>query len=69
MELVGAENCVTLCDLGVFADQPAEPISAHNAYTGHFGRWMRMSGGWLLLQCPVWPVDVVVVDVLVENQA
>jgi hypothetical protein len=26
----GAENCVTLCDLGILADQAAEPVPAEN---------------------------------------
>ena len=47
---VGAGNSVTLCDLGVFVDQAAEPVPAQNAHTGHFGRRMRASGGRLLLQ-------------------
>ena len=29
-ERVSAENPVTLCDLGVFADQAAEPVSPYN---------------------------------------
>jgi len=48
--LVGAGNSVTLCDLGVFVDQAADPVPAQNAHTGHFGRRMRASGGRLLLQ-------------------
>jgi hypothetical protein len=47
---VGAGNGVTLCDLGVFVDQAAEPVPAQNARTGRFGRRMRTSGGRLLLQ-------------------
>jgi hypothetical protein len=31
-------------------DQAAEPVPAQNAYTGHFGRRIRTSGGRLLLQ-------------------
>ena len=57
---VGAGNCVTLCDLGVFADQAAEPVPALNAHTGHFRTWMRTTGGRVLLQCPV-TVSVVVI--------
>ena len=47
---VGAGNGVTLCDLGVFVDQAAEPVPAQNARTSRFGRRMRASGGRLLLQ-------------------
>jgi hypothetical protein len=55
---VGAENRVTLRDLGVFVDQAAEPVPAQNAHTGHFRRRMRATGGRVLLQCPVRPVGV-----------
>ena len=47
---VGADNPVTLCDLGIFMDQAAESVPAQNAYTGYFGRRIRTSGGRLLLQ-------------------
>jgi hypothetical protein len=53
---VGAGNCVTSCDLAVFVDQAAEPVPAHNAYSGHFRRPMCTSGGRVLQQRPVWPV-------------
>lgn len=49
-------------------DQAAEPVPAQNAYAGHFDRRIRTSGGRLLLQCPVWPVRVVVVDVLIKDR-
>ena len=32
---VGAGNCGTLCGLGVFVDQAAEPVPALNAHTSH----------------------------------
>ena len=65
---MGAENRVTLCDLGVFVGQAAEPVPEHNAHTGHFRRWMRTPGGRILLQCPVRPVGVVMIDVFAEDQ-
>src|SRR5204862_3635437 len=65
---VGAGNHVTLCDLRVFVDQAAEPVTAQNAHTGHFRRLMRTPGGWVLPQRPVRPVRVVVVGVLAEDQ-
>jgi uncharacterized membrane protein len=34
---VGAENYVTLCDLGVFVDQATEPVSPQDAYSRRFG--------------------------------
>ena len=67
-ELVGAGNCVTLCDLGVFVDQAAEPVAAQDAHSGHFGRRMLTPGGRVLLQGSVRPMDVIVVDVLAEDQ-
>jgi hypothetical protein len=65
---VGAGNCVTLCDLGVFVDQAAEPVPAHNAHSGHFRRPMCTSGGRILQQRPVWPVRVLVIDILAQDQ-
>ena len=59
---------VTLCDLGVFVDQAAEPVPAHNAHTGRFRRPMCTSGGRVLQQRPVWPVRVVVIDILAQDQ-
>jgi hypothetical protein len=50
---VGAENCVTLCDLGVFTDEGADPVPAQNARTGHSGRWMRAPAVRVLPQRPV----------------
>jgi hypothetical protein len=64
---VGAENPVTLCDLGIFPDQAAEPIPPENANVGFQGMWMRPPGGRVLLQCPVGPVRVVI-DVLAQDQ-
>jgi hypothetical protein len=66
--LLGAGNYVTLCDLGVFADQAAEPVPAQNTHSGHFGSRMRALGGPFLLQCPVWPVRVVVIDIFAQDQ-
>ena len=60
--------CHLICDLGIFVDQAAEPVSAHNAYTGHFRRRVRAPCGRVLLQCPMRPVDVVVIGVLAEDQ-
>ena len=47
---VGAENPVTSCSLGIFANQPAEPVPAQNAHTGHFSRRLDAPGGRVLLQ-------------------
>ena len=32
---VGAESCVTQCELGVFAEQAAEPVTSEDAHTHH----------------------------------
>jgi hypothetical protein len=51
----GAENPVTLCDLGILADQAAEPLPAQNPdVRGPSGR-MRTPGRRALVQCPVRP--------------
>ena len=66
--LVGAEYCVTSCDLGVFMDQAAEAVSAQDAQTGHVARWVRAPAGRVLLQRPVRPMDVVVAGVLAQDK-
>ena len=67
-DLVGAENYVPLCDLGVFVDQAAKPVPAQNAHIG-LSRWrMRPPCGRVLLQCPVRPVSVAVIDALAQDQ-
>ena len=38
---VGAENCVTSCDLGIFADQAAEPVPAQYPDAGARSRWIH----------------------------
>ena len=65
---VGAEYCVTSCDLGVFVDEAAEPIPPENAHIRQGCGWIRTSRGWVLVQRPVRPVRVVVIDVLIEDQ-
>jgi len=50
---VGAGNRVTLCDLGVFTDQAAEPVPAQNAHMAQFRRRMYPPGGRVLAQRPV----------------
>src|SRR4029077_19671932 len=65
---VGAGNSVTLCGLGIFVDQAAEPVTAPNAHTGHLRKRRRPPGGRALLQCPVRPMAVVMIYVLAEDQ-
>ena len=47
---VGAGNCVTLCDLGIFVDQAAEPIPPKDPGACAESRWMHAPGGRVLRQ-------------------
>jgi hypothetical protein len=67
-DLVGAENPVTLCDLGILADQAADSVTPHYPYIGAWSRWMRASGRRALLQRPMGPMSVVV-GVLAQNES
>jgi hypothetical protein len=67
-KLVGAESAVTLCDLGILADQAAEPIAAENPDIGTCSTRMRTSDRRALLQRAVGPMDVVVIGILAEDQ-
>jgi hypothetical protein len=49
---VGAENRVTICDLGILADQVTEPVSAENPDVCVRSRCMRTTGRRGLLQRP-----------------
>jgi hypothetical protein len=68
LQLVSAENHVTLCDLGILAAKSAESVSAENPDVCAQSRWTRTPGGRALLQCPVGPVGVVVIGVLAQNE-
>ena len=68
---VGAGNCVTLCDLRVFVDEAAESIASGDACVVGGGEWFGVGGS---VRCPlsegsVGPVSVVVLRVLVDNEA
>jgi hypothetical protein len=65
---VGAGNTVTSCDLGIFVDQAAEPISPQNPDISAWGWCVRRSGGRILVECPVGPTGVVMVEVLAQDQ-
>jgi hypothetical protein len=65
---VSAEYVVTSCDLGVFVDQAAEPVPPQNPDTCAWGGRTLASGGWVLVQRPVRPMGVAMVDVLAEDQ-
>jgi hypothetical protein len=64
----GAGNCVTPCDLGTFADQAAEPASPQHPDARAWSKRMRTSGRRVLLQRPVWPVRIVVMEVFIKDQ-
>ena len=49
-------------------DQAAEPVPAQNPDVCAQIRWMRTTGGRTLAQCPVRPVSVVVIDILIKDQ-
>jgi hypothetical protein len=66
--VVAADNPVSLCDLGIFMDQTADPVPAQNVRTRNFGWRIRAAGGRRLLQYLVRAVGVVVVGVLAEDQ-
>src|SRR5215472_17743201 len=64
---VGAENCVTVCDLGILMDQSAEPGAPQDPNSRAFCGLIGSPGGRVLVQRPVWPAGVVVVDVFVKD--
>jgi len=51
---VGAEKSVTLCGLGVFVEEPAEPVVPDDfgIGAGGLGRRSQQAG---LFQGPIWP--------------
>jgi hypothetical protein len=46
---VGAENPVILCDLHVFVDEAAEPISPERP-DGRAGKWRSVARWWALIE-------------------
>jgi hypothetical protein len=64
---VGAENYVALCDLGIFVDQAAESISPDYTDVAAGGGRTGVAG-WCLVQGLVWPVGVVVIDVVAGDE-
>jgi uncharacterized protein YxjI len=66
---VDAGKGVTVCDLGVFADEATETVSPQNTHAAHLYGWMDAPGGRTLLQRPVRPMSVVMVGVLREGTA
>lgn len=66
--LVGAENYVALCDLGIFVDQTAKSVSPQDADSRRFCWWIGSPSGRILVQRSVWPVGVVVVGVLAQDE-
>jgi hypothetical protein len=66
MDLVGADNSVTSCDLPVFVDEAAEPVSSKHA-AGRSGLWRRAACGRVLMQRPERTVGVVVQGALAHE--
>ena len=62
---VGAGNPVTLCDLGIFTDEAAEPVPTQNPDARAQIRRKRTPAGRALFQRPMRLVGVVVIRVLV----
>jgi hypothetical protein len=63
---VSAENPVTSCDVHVFVDEAAEPISPERP-DGRAGRWRSAARGWALIERSVRAVRVEVLDVLAQD--
>src|SRR6185437_11246714 len=62
------EYPVTLCDLGIFTDQAAEPVPSQDPDTWvHKGR-MLTPGGRALAERPVRAMNVIVLDVIAQDQ-
>jgi hypothetical protein len=65
---VGAEYPVALCDLGIFLNQAAEPVSPQDAdILAHSGRTLT-SSGQSLAERPVRAMTVTVLHVLTHDQ-
>jgi len=65
---VGAEYLVTLCDLGIFADQAVEPVPPQDPdIRVRNGRTLTPSGR-PLAERPVRTMNVIVLDVLTQEQ-
>jgi hypothetical protein len=57
VERVGAEKSSTLCGLGVFVEEPAEPVMPDDFGIGVDGLGQRSQRAGLF-QGPMWPVSV-----------
>ena len=65
---VGAENAVTLRDLGIFVGQAAGPVPTHDPDILAHSEWTLTPGGRSLAQRPVRAMNVIVLDVLTQAQ-
>jgi hypothetical protein len=65
---VGAEYSVTLCDLGIFVDQAAEPVPPQDPDIRVRSGRMITPGGRALAERPVRAMNVIVLDVLTQDQ-
>jgi hypothetical protein len=65
---VGAEYPVTLCDLGIFVDQAAEPVPAQDPDIRVRSGRMITPSGRALEERPVRAMNVIVLHVLTQDQ-
>ena len=65
---VGAEYPVTLCDLGIFAYQAAQPVPPQDPDIRAHSRRTLTPSRRALAERPVRAVNVIVVDVLTEDR-
>ncbi len=64
---MGADNAVTSCDLRILVEEAAKPVASSDADVGSLRRDVGPAVGWFLVQGPVRPVAVVVIDVFAEG--
>jgi len=65
---VSGEQIHPSCCSGVFVDQPTEPVASLDLSSWGTRRGANGSGHrWRQLECSVWPIGVVVLDVHVED--
>ena len=62
----GAENAITSCDLRILVEEAAEPVASSDADVVVGRRDMGPAVGWSVVEGPVQPVGVVVIDVFAE---
>jgi hypothetical protein len=64
---VGADNTVTSCDLRIFVDQAAKPVTSPDVEVVVGRCDVSPVDGWFLAEGPVRPAGVVVIDVFPQG--